>query len=459
MMEVYAGFLEHTDDQVGRVIDFVESLGELDDTIVLVMSDNGASAEGGPRGSFNENYFFNMVPESLEENLRRIDDLGGPEAHNHYPWGWAWAGNTPLKRWKRETHQGGVTDPLIVWWPRGTTASGDVRHQYVHAIDVMPTLLDVIGVEPPAEVGGVAQRPIHGASFRETFADSEAPSPRSTQYYEMLGCRAIYHDGWKAVTFHPMLGFGYDGSDPRKPFEEDDWELYHVADDFSETIDLAADEPERLGALIDLWWTEAERNDVLPLTNQPGRHADRRHRRDRNEYHPGIGVLPAQVAPNIRNRGFRISAELDVPSRGAEGVIVTHGSAAGGYALYVQGGRLHWTYNWLGAQITTVSSEEQLPPGPSTVGMTFTPTGHFQGDVVLTRDDVPIGKGHVPATTPVTYGIIGFTVGYQRGTPVAPTYESPFAFTEGAMARVVFETDGSEHRDPAAEERAGVAMQ
>ena len=459
MMEVYAGFLEHTDAQVGRVLDFVDSLGELDDTIVLVMSDNGASAEGGPRGSFNENYFFNMVPESLEENLRRIDDLGGPDAHNHYPWGWAWAGNTPLQRWKRETHQGGVTDPLIVSWPRGLDDPGGVRHQYVHAIDVMPTLLDAIGIEPPAELAGVEQTPLDGASFRATFTDAGAAAPRSTQYYEMLGCRAIHQDGWKAVTFHPMVGFGYEGSDPALPFEEDAWELYHVAEDFSETVDLAAAEPERLQQMIDLWWSEAERNQALPLTNQPGRHADRRHRREVYAYRAGIGVLPAAIAPNLRNRGFRITAELDLPDGGADGVIISHGGGAGGYALYLQGRRLHWTYNWLGARVTTVSSDDDLPAGPVSVEMTFTPTGRFEGDVVLARDGAPIGKGHVDATTPVTYGLVGFTVGYQRGTPVSPTYDTPFALETGVLHRVLVEPDGLEYRDPPAEERAGVAMQ
>jgi arylsulfatase A-like enzyme len=459
MMEVFAGFLEHTDAQVGRVLEFIESLGELDNTVVLVMSDNGASAEGGPRGSFNENYFFNMVPESLEENLRRIDDLGGPDSHNHYPWGWAWAGNTPLKRWKRETHEGGVTDPLIVCWPRGIDRSGEVRHQYVHAVDVMPTLLELIGVEAPVDLAGVPQRPLDGASFAATFGDPGAASPRQTQYYEMLGCRAIYHDGWKAVTFHPMVGFGYEGSDPNASFDDDPWELYHVAEDFSETVDLAAQEPEHLRALVDLWWIEAERNGALPLNNQPGRHPDRRYRRSRYEYQPGIGVLPAAVAPNLRNRGFRITAELDLPESGGDGVIMTHGGGAGGYALYVQGGRLHWTYNWLGARVTTVSSDEALPIGRSTIGMTFTPTGRFQGDVVLLCDDAPIGKGDVPATTPVTYGIVGFTVGYQRGTPVSPTYRPPFAMPEGVLGRVVVEPEGQEYRDPPAEERAGVAMQ
>jgi arylsulfatase A-like enzyme len=459
MMEVFAGFLEHTDAQVGRVLDFVESLGELDNTVVLVMSDNGASAEGGPRGSFNENYFFNMVPESLEENLRRIDDLGGPDAHNHYPWGWAWAGNTPLKRWKRETHEGGVTDPLIVWWPQGLGQRGGVRHQYVHAIDVMPTLLDAIGIPPPTELAGVVQQPLDGASFRATFDDPAAPSPRSTQYYEMLGCRAIYDDGWKAVTFHPMVGYGYEGSDPMLPFDEDPWELYHVAEDLSETVDLAAAEPDRLRRLVDLWWSEAERNQVLPLNNQPGRHGDRRHRRERYEYQAGIGVLPAAVAPNLRNRGFRIVTELDLPADGADGVIVSHGGGAGGYSLYLQDRRVHWTYNWLGAQVTTVSSDEDLPAGRLEVELTFTPTGRFQGDVVISRDGAPIGKGHVPATTPVTYGLVGFTVGYQRGTPVSPTYSSPFPLRKDVLRRVVIEPDGYEYRDPPAEERAGVAMQ
>ena len=459
MMEVFAGFLEHTDAQVGRVLDFIESLGELDNTIVMVMSDNGASAEGGPRGSFNENYFFNLVPESLEENLRRIDDLGGPDAHNHYPWGWAWAGNTPLKRWKRETHEGGVTDPLVVWWPRGLGQPGEVRHQFVHAIDVMPTLLDIIGIEPPAQLAGVEQQPLDGASFRATFSDAAAPSPRSTQYYEMLGCRAIYDDGWKAVTFHPMLGFNYDGSDPMVPFDEDVWELYHVAEDFAETVDLAAAEPDRLRRMIDLWWSEAERNQALPLNNQPGRFPDRRHRRDRYEYQAGIGVLPASLAPNLRNRGFRITAELDVPAQGGDGVIMSHGGGAGGYALYLQDRRLHWTYNWLGAQVTTISSEEPLPAGRVDVEMTFTPTGRFQGDVVLARDGAPIGKGHVPTTTPVTYGLVGFTVGYQRGTAVSPTYDPPFVLPKGVLRSVVIEPDGLDYRDPPAEERAGVAMQ
>jgi arylsulfatase A-like enzyme len=461
MMEVYAGFLEHTDAQVGRVVEFIESLGELDNTIVVVMSDNGASAEGGPRGSFNENYFFNLEPESLEENLRRIDELGGPHAHNHYPWGWAWAGNAPLRRWKRETHEGGVTDPLILWWPQGMAAGtlGGTRRQYIHAIDVMPTILDLLGLEVPPELAGVAQRPLDGVSFAATIDDDDAPSEHVTQYYEMLGCRAIYHDGWKAVVFHPMYGFGYDGSDPAIPFDEEPWELFHVDDDPAETTDLATEHPEKLRELIDLWWSEAQRHQVLPLNNQPGRFMDRRHRRNRFELYPGIGELPNALAPNVRNRGYRITADLDLPDGGAEGVIASHGGHAGGYSFYVQGGRLRFTYNFLGATITTVSAEEDLPSGAVTVGMSFTPTGRFQGDVVLVHGDAPVGKGVIARTTPVTYGLNGFTVGYQRSTPVSPTYQTPFAFPKDTLGKVVIETEGLEWRDPPAEERAGLAIQ
>ena len=255
-------------------------------------------------------YFFNFEPESLEENLRRIDQLGGPDAHNHYPWGWAWAGNTPLKRWKRETHEGGVCDPLIVHWPARLGRPGETRHQYVHAIDLLPTLLEAIGIEAPAQLDGVEQRPIEGVSFAHLLENATAPSRHLTQYYEMLGSRALYHDGWKAVVFHPLPGLAYDGSDPAKSFDDDEWELYHVAEDFSETVDLAKDRPEKLAELVELWWADAERHHVLPLTNRPVLGRDHRYRRERYEYRPGIGSLPAAAAPNLRNRAWRLRAEL-----------------------------------------------------------------------------------------------------------------------------------------------------
>lgn len=458
MMEVYAGFMTHTDAQVARVLDHIESLGETDNTLVLLMSDNGASAEGGPRGSFNEMYFFNFEPESLEENLARIDDLGGPHAHNHYPWGWAWAGNTPLKRWKRETHEGGVCDPLIVHWP-ARVQPGATRHQYVHAIDVLPTILELAGIEPPEQIKGVVQRPIEGVSFASALADASAPSAHVTQYYEMLGSRALYHDGWKAVAFHPMPGIAYDGSDPNRPFDEDQWELYHVAEDFSETVDLAKERPDKLQELIDQWWVEANTFNVLPLGSRAGRGADFRYRRDRYEYRPGIGSLPEAVAPNIRNRAWQLIAELVVPEGGAEGVISTQGSAAGGWSVYLVDGRLHFTHNHLGAEVTTVSAEVPLPTGQTVAKVVFTPTGQHAGDVDLFYDDLPVGQGHVARTTRITFGMSGFTVGYQRGPAVVHEERGRFEITPGALIRVVIEAEGRRQRDPEGEQRAAAAIQ
>jgi arylsulfatase len=458
MMEVYAGFLTHTDAQVGQLVSFIEALGESDNTIVLVMSDNGASSEGGPRGSFNEMYFFNLEPESLEENLARIDQLGGPGAHNHYPWGWAWAGNTPLKRWKRETHEGGVCDPLIVHWPARLTATG-TRHQYVHAIDVLPTILDLIGLEPPEQINGVVQRPIEGVSFAHALDDASAPSRHRTQYYEMLGSRALYHDGWKAVVFHPLAGLNYDGSPPNRPFDEDEWELYHVAQDFSETADLASSQPDKLRELVEKWWEEAERYNVLPITDRPGWGGDRRYRRERYDLRPGIGVLPESIAPNVRNRGWQLAAELAVPDDGVEGVIAAHGGGSGGWAVYVRDQRLHYAYNYLGSALTTVVAEVPLPPGKVVARVEFVPTGRFQGDVDLYYDDLPVGQGHVPKTVAITLGLEGFTVGYQRGSSVTPGYDGKFEFTRGALERVVIEADGKPYRDPDAEARAALAVQ
>ncbi|MHB1445943.1 MAG: arylsulfatase [Acidimicrobiales bacterium] len=459
MMEVYAGFLTHTDTQLGRVLDFIDSLGETDNTVVLAMSDNGASAEGGPRGSFNELYFFNFEPESLQENLDRIDQLGTPQANNHYPWGWAWAGNTPLKRWKRETHEGGVCDPLIVHWPARLGHPGQTRHQYVHAVDVVPTLLELIGIEGPEEIDGVVQRPFEGTSFAHVLAEGSEPSRHLTQYYEMFGSRALYHDGWKAVVFHPLANLAYDGSDPNRPFEEDQWELYHVAEDFSETEDLAQAHPDKLKELIELWWAEAERFNVLPLTNRPGRGGDRRYRRQRYSFRSQIGSLPEAVAPNLRNRGWRMVADLSIPAGGAAGVIACHGGSAGGWSAYLQDQRLHFAYNFLGASLTTVSSEVELPAGLVLARVEFHPTGNFQGDVDLYYGDLPVAQGHIPRTNTVTFGVEGFTVGYQRGSTVTPAYRGRFALVDEILRSVVIEVEGRPYHHTNPEDRAGLAMQ
>src|SRR5215470_14606462 len=299
MMEVYAGF--------------------------LALSDNGASAEGGPHGTFNENFIFNGLPHDIEATRAMLDQLGSAQTYGHYPWGWALAGNTPFRRWKRETHEGGIGDPLIVRWP-ATVDRGAVRPQYVHAIDVAATILDVTGTAMPAVLHGVPQEPLAGSSFAASLTDAAAPEHRETQYYEQFACRAIYDRGWKAVTYHAMMGGLYtEDDDPNTPFDQDRWELYHVAEDPSESRDLAAVEPERLRALQELWWHEAGRYGVLPLQSTRifalGRpHAVRP--RDRVVLRPGATPLPEELAPNVKGRPHGIVADVEIPAGGAEGVLV-----------------------------------------------------------------------------------------------------------------------------------------
>jgi arylsulfatase A-like enzyme len=449
MMEVFAGFLTHTDAQVARLVDFIEhDLAELDNTIVIVMSDNGASSEGGVKGSFNEQFFFNFVPESLEENLKRIDLLGTPHANNHYPWGWAWAGNTPLKRFKRDTHEGGVADPLIVHWPARLGTEGETRHQYVHAIDLLPTLLEVIGIEAPTSIGGVEQTPIEGSSFAASLTDASAPEHHHTQYYEMLGSRALYHDGWKAVVFHSPPFLCYDGSDGRRSFDEDVWELYHVAEDFSEVHDLAEERPDKRKELEELWWTEAAKYQVLPLNNQPGRYSDPRNRRSRHEFFDGVGPLTEALAPNLKNRSFDMAAVLDVPKEGdLTGALVAHGGHSGGFVLYVKDRRVHYTYNFVGLEVTTVSSQIELPVGPVVVRVVFERTGGpgQGGNLALYFDDIPVGEGTIEHTTPLTYGMHGFAVGFQPGGAITRDLPGSAHVPAGLLKRLVIEAHG---RDP-----------
>jgi arylsulfatase len=306
MMEVFAGFLEHTDHHIGRMIDFLEEMGELDNTIIMVISDNGSSAEGGATGSVNECKFFNFVPESLEDNLAAIDDLGGPKYFNHFPWGWTWAGNTPFRRWKRETYRGGTSDPFLVHWPKGIKAKGEVRTQYAHAIDMVPTVLEALGVEPPTEIKGVTQSPIEGYSFAHTFDSAKAEGKHITQYFEMMGHRSLYHDGWRAVCPWPGPSFAEAGKGfgvaplPAELLTEMDannWELYNVAEDFAENDDLAADNRARLIEMVGQWYVEAGKYHVLPIDGRgQQRFADPRPQltadRTRYVYYPGTQSVP-----------------------------------------------------------------------------------------------------------------------------------------------------------------------
>jgi arylsulfatase len=276
MMEVYAGFMEHTDYHFGRILTFLEEIGELDNTLIVVISDNGASPEGGPIGSVNEMFFFNNVPESIEENFKAIDTLGGVNYFNHYPWGWTNAGNTPFRRWKRETYRGGCTDPCIISWPQGIKAKGELRHQYAHAIDLVPTVLEALELEAPTSIRGVTQAPIDGVSFAHSFNEKDASTNHITQYFEMFGHRSIYYDGWRAVCPWPGASFAEAAVKNRAfgspinnevllDIETNDWELYHVAEDYSEYHNLAATHRDKLIEMIGRWWTEAGKYDVLPI--------------------------------------------------------------------------------------------------------------------------------------------------------------------------------------------------
>jgi arylsulfatase len=456
MMEVYAGFLSHTDHQLGRLLDFLASSGELDRTLVLALSDNGASAEGGPNGTFNENFIFNGLPHDVQATRAMLDKLGSAQTYGHYPWGWALAGNTPFRRWKRETHEGGIGDPLIVRWP-ATPDRGAVRPQYVHAIDVAATILDVTGTAMPAILNGVPQEPMAGRSFAASLIEATAPEHRETQYYEQFACRAIYHAGWKAVTYHAMMdGLYTDEDDPDRPFDQDRWELYNVAEDPSESRDLAATEPDKLRSLRELWWNEAGRYGVLPLQARRMFAVGRPHavrRRERVVLRPGAAALPEDLAPNVKMRPHRIVADVEIAS-GNEGVLVAQGGRFGGFSLYVHDGRLHYTNNFAGIERTTVSSPKPLAPGRQVLGVALEPASGngMRAELVVGGDVVAVAEA--PRTAPFRFALAGegLCCGYDDGTPVADVYESPFAFT-GTIHEAVIDVSGTPVTDLVAELR------
>jgi arylsulfatase A-like enzyme len=480
MMEVFAGFLEHTDHHIGRLLDFLREIGEFDNTLVMVLSDNGASAEGGPTGSVNENQFFNFVPESLEQNLAAIDDLGGPKYFNHYPWGWTWAGNTPFRRWKRETYRGGISDPFIVHWPAGIQAKGEVRSQYAHAIDMVPTVLEALGVQAPTQLRGVAQAPIEGVSFAHTFDHADAASRHVTQYFEMLGHRSIYHDGWRAVCPWPGPSFVEAGRPFGTPLPAETltqldatgWELYHVAEDFAENHNLAAQDRARLIELIGQWYVEAGRYNVLPVDGRgQQRFAEERPviaaDRTRYTYYSGTQEVAPNAAPRILNRPHSIHAGVEIPDGGAEGVLVSQGGVDGGFSFFVQDGRLRYTYNYVAQQRFNVVSDSQVPAGRHILSVEFQPTGAPEplkgkgapGVVKLFVDGEPIGQGELPVTIPIALGLAaGVSVGQDAGAPVTDEYTPPFPFT-GTLRRVVYDVSGDQVVDHEAEIRIALARQ
>lgn len=445
-MEVYAGFLTHTDAQIGRIIDFLSTIDVMHNTLLIVLSDNGASAEGGPCGQLD------TESRDVETMVQRLDDFGGTRSFNHYAWGWAWAGNTPFKLWKRYSWLGGVRVPLIIRWPKtiSASASGQVRMQFCHAVDLMPTVLDAARINPPSVLDGVSQKPLAGVSLLDTFSSADCVAAARTQYFETTGSRSIYHDGWKATTDHidnhiiaerQLM----EGSDS---FDSDRWALFHVEEDFSESRDLARDFPDRLRQMVELWWHEAGRNEVLPLMDgllganylsamEPPPHPGRR----RYIYLPHGGPI---VTPPL-DGGFRFVAEVCFP-RGLRpsGVLCAQGDRHGGWACYILDARLTMVFVF-GERKCELASEAAISNliGQHKIEVCYHPHAGGDGSAALRLDGRKLSAGLVRgnrhqvwrATSP---GQGTLLIGRDNGTPVSDDYEPPFPFS-GQIQRVVLE--------------------
>jgi arylsulfatase len=460
--EVFAGFLTHTDAQIGRLVSFLDEIGQLDNTLVLLFSDNGASAEGGRSGSVNEHRFTARIPESMTDNLAAFDDWGGPRTYNHYSWAWAWAGNTPLRLWKRYTWLGGTRTPLVVHWPRGMAARGEIRSQFAHAVDLMPTVLDAAGIDPPEVVDGVTQQQVDGTSLRATFDDAGAPDPRDTQYFEMLGSRAIFHAGWKATTDHISTGVLDEeelaiGS---RDFAEDHWALFDLRTDFSESTDISAEHPDVARTLEDRWLAEAGRNQVLPVDDTfihrigalvppawpPG---------NARTFRPGAGPVTDESVPMLFG-GFLITAEVEVPGEGASGILCALGDWNGGYALFVDDGRLVFTFSRAG-ELLEVVGDQPVPAGPQSLGVSYVIDAGGAGTFTLLHGETTVGNlgftGMLPLA--IQHGGAGLRLGHDAGLPVSERYSPPFSWN-GTLSAVRVKTPGAPSADPAEEIRAAL---
>jgi arylsulfatase len=462
MAEVFAGYVSYTDHELGRVIDYLEESEQLDNTLIIVVSDNGGSGEGGPNGSFNEWRFFNGIPDSTEMTIPHIDELGTPVSYNHYNTGWAWAFDTPFPYWKRWAgYEGGVADMCFIAWPARIEPQTEPRHQYVHAVDVVPTIYELLEIEAPAAIKGYPQRPIEGESFAGSLGNADAPG-KDTQFYAMLGQRAIYHRGWLACTVHPPLsGWGN--------FDQDSWELYHLTEDRAQSRDLAAREPERLAELKDLWHYYAGIYNGLPLDDRTALEqvlSDRPRagkERERYVYFPNCADVPEEGGVRITGRSYTIAAGVMIDSPEAEGVIYAHGGVAGGHSLYLKDGRLRYAFNWVGSHLQCIEADREISPGKHVYTAEFAVKGKsddpvrpgFAGTLTLYMDGEPVGTDAI-ITQPGFFCLVGdgICVGRDSASPVTSDYTAPFRFTGGAIEKVVVDVSGEPYLDHEAQVRA-----
>ena len=428
LQEAFAAFLDHTDDQIGRLVDGLREMGELDNTILLVLADNGASQEGGPFGVMHEMKFFNGLLDTPDDVMDRLDDIGGPHSHTNYPWGWTQCGNAPFKWYKQNTHEGGVHVPMVVHYPRRVAADqrGTIRDQFVYVSDIVPTIYDLLGVTPPQIYRGIEQLPVTGRCFAGVLDYTNAPAANTVQYFEMMGSRAIVAGEWKAVCKHL----------PGTDFQTEQWELYHLATDFSECHDQAGAQPERLAAMIDLWWAEAEKNSVLPLDDRTIELFGARFRPhsphpvdQRYVYRPPMSPLHGQAAAAIGGRDFDLTARIS-RTAGQDGVLFATGTENSGIAVFVQDDRFVVDYNAFNDH-AMIASTVAVPTGDSTLVARLRRGAGRSGSISLEVNGQPAGAVELPLVM-MMISSVGASIGYNHGSAVSERYEAPFGFA-GAL--------------------------
>ena len=424
LQEAFAAFLDHTDDQIGRIINGLRDTGQLDNTIVILLSDNGASQEGGPFGVMHEMKFFNGILEKPDEAVERIDDIGGPHSHTNYPWGWAQAGNTPFKWYKQNTHEGGVHVPLIIHWPEGIEESqnGQLRNQFANVSDIAPTIYELLGITPPKIYKGTEQLPVTGHSFAHLLNNSEAESNNKVQYFEMAGSRAIIAEGWKAVTRH-IQGTDYD---------EEPWELYDLSSDWSECNDLAESNQSKLKELQELWWDEAHKHGVMPLDDRMIELFGSRFREQsphlpdkKYVYRPPMSPIPAQAAASIGGRSFDITGKVSFKS-GERGVLFAYGTENSGISFFVLNDRLMIDYNAFDDH-SIIESEATIPNGEVELKAEFRRLGK-NGTIELFINQEPNGTIEVPLYMRMISSV-GASIGFDHGSPVSELYKDSFPYS------------------------------